>query len=359
MTDAPAPKHRLPTRADWPSVFGDRAGYLGTAEVASALGVTRQRVGQIRRDDPTFPGRHTELDGGPIWIRAGFEVWATLHRPNAVSRPSVFEPHGTRLLRTAEALATSMRYGYVGAPHLWLALLTDEEVGVRAAFASMGASPAVVRRIVGRFEPPWEEAKRGAAMNSRAQMHFRAGAAAARDRGADVMEPLDLAIGIVDAADPVQGRGRPDLVIGVLEGRGVDVAELRTRLAAIRSDPNAALTLERRELRRHPRRVNPYRRILGPLAPNGLGHDPWTRQPWGTAFAHRRDDRMLRIDGEQWFFTIDRDGFFVRTADGRPVGYRWRIEPTPAPEPVNGSLEILPMPPDDVGYWPDNRYRRD
>lgn len=48
---------------------------------------------------------------------------------------------------------------------------------------------------------------------------------------------------------------------------------------------------------------------------------------------------------------MDADGFPVRTLDGRPVGYRWQVDP-PAHEKVR-DLEVLPMPPDPVGNWPD------
>jgi hypothetical protein len=98
------------------------------------------------------------------------------------------------------------------------------------------------------------------------------------------------------------------------------------------------------------------------LAPNPLGHDPWTRMPWGAAFARTRDGHHLRVDGAAWFFKVDGDGFFVRAADGRPVGYRYRVEPPPRLrrgqhfiKPVNGFLEVLPMPPVEMADWPDRR----
>jgi len=332
---------------------------MTTADVASYFGVTRQRVGQIQRMDPSFPRRQIELDGGPIWVRAGMEIWAAAHRPSAVQDASVFLPHGAALLRTAEGIAVAMGHHYIGSSTLWLAILSEDE-RVRDVFVSIGATHAIVRRAVARAEPPRELPPNGASMNPRAQELLGRAAAAARERGSKVMEPLDLAIAMVDADESdTDGLGRRDLVLAVLESRGAAVDELRRRLAAVQVDAEAVGSFERRRLKRKPRRVDPRRRLLGVLAPNGLGHDPWSRQPWGTAFAHRKDDRPLRVDGVQWFFIIDRDGFFVRTADGRPVGYRWRVLPTPSPAPVNGSIEVLPMPPDDVGYWPEYRYPRD
>lgn len=60
----------------------------------------------------------------------------------------------------------------------------------------------------------------------------------------------------------------------------------------------------------------------------------------------------------RWTFWIERDGFFVRTADGRPVGYRWKVGGERPGEPVNGDIEILPMPPADVALWPEHRFDR-
>ena len=102
------------------------------------------------------------------------------------------------------------------------------------------------------------------------------------------------------------------------------------------------------------------------LAPNPLGHDPWTRFPWGAAFARTRDGQHLKVDGEVWFFKTDGDGFYIRAPDGRPVGYRYRMDPPPRIrrgtrwiKPVNGFMEILPMPPVEMADWPDRRFVND
>jgi hypothetical protein len=90
--------------------------------------------------------------------------------------------------------------------------------------------------------------------------------------------------------------------------------------------------------------------------------DPWGRRPWGAAFARTRDGRHLEVDGDLWFFTIDGDGFYVRATDGRPVGYRYRKltkAPKRNPKPVNGFMEILPMPPVELEHWPDYRFGGD
>jgi hypothetical protein len=333
----------------------NRSRSMKTADVAAYFGVTRQRVGQIRREQASFPRPQTTIDGGPVWIRAGIEAWSALHRP-AAAAGSVFALHGARLLETAEQVAMSMGHEYVGGWHLWLAIVTAD-ARVRAVFESLGATPADLKRAARFADMPREPRSLRPFLYPRAQELFASGAAAAAVRGSASMEPLDLAIGLIDA-DEDSGHGRRDAILAVLEGRDLDVTELRRRLGAAQADPQIVTSFE-------PRRLAPSRKFsrrrprgLAALRRNPLGHDPWRRRPWGTGFALRKDERMLKVDGEQWFFTIDGDGFFVRTVDGRPVGYRWRVEPEPGSEPVNGFEEVLPMPPDDVAFWPDDRHPR-
>lgn len=50
---------------------------VGAHEIAELLGVTRQRVDQLTRTDPTFPKPEAELKSGRVWKRALVERWAT------------------------------------------------------------------------------------------------------------------------------------------------------------------------------------------------------------------------------------------------------------------------------------------
>lgn len=184
----------------------------------------------------------------------------------------------------------------------------------------------------------------------------------AGDAGRGRVSAIDILLAFVDA--PRQrdqsGRRRPEEhLLNLLERRGLDIDELRRRLLAVEADPSAAARFEARRLRREARRrPKPILPDIE-LAPNPLGHDPRTRHPWGAAFGRTRDERSLVVDGEQWFFTTDGDGFFIRTADGRPIGYRYRIRPKPRRRPTNGLHEVLPLPPVEVADWPDRRFNLD
>ena len=49
---------------------------VGVAEIAAMLDVTRQRVHQLARDDPTFPAPAAVLSAGVVWERVAVEEWA-------------------------------------------------------------------------------------------------------------------------------------------------------------------------------------------------------------------------------------------------------------------------------------------
>ncbi len=49
---------------------------VGIAEIATMIDVTRQRVHQLARDDPTFPAPAVVLSAGAVWERAAVEEWA-------------------------------------------------------------------------------------------------------------------------------------------------------------------------------------------------------------------------------------------------------------------------------------------
>jgi len=49
---------------------------VGTAEIARLLGVSRQYVDRLSREDPTFPDPEVELASGRVWESKAIEKWA-------------------------------------------------------------------------------------------------------------------------------------------------------------------------------------------------------------------------------------------------------------------------------------------
>lgn len=63
-----------------PRMLPSMTGHLvGLSEIASILGVTRQRASQLARDYDDFPPPVAELASGRVWETAAVEAWAKAH----------------------------------------------------------------------------------------------------------------------------------------------------------------------------------------------------------------------------------------------------------------------------------------
>ena len=69
-------------------VAGVISHLVGLSEIATMLGVSRQRVGQLVRDYDDFPAPVAELASGRIWETAAVEAWANAHPVRPPGRPS-------------------------------------------------------------------------------------------------------------------------------------------------------------------------------------------------------------------------------------------------------------------------------
>lgn len=323
---------------------------LGTADIARRFGVTRQRVGQIVRTDRTFPRPGLRDGAGDAWVAGGVECWAAAHRPTAET--GRFGPEAAALLRHAEALAEALNQGYIDTAHLWHAIASGVAGdALAAAVCSMGLDPGTIGAWLAMHVVPRSSSRR---MTPWTQDRLEAADRLARDAGRTEVPSADIAIAFLDSRR--QGRHSGDHLIAHAEQRGLDTQELRDRVGRAGAEPEASFVLTPLPKRR-PRSRRRRRPAWMVLAPNPLGHDPWERQGWGSAFAVTSDGRHLQADGYWWFFHIDADGFYIRSRDGRPVGYRYRVfKKVPKRMPGRPRTRILPMPPVPMRDWPDRRY---
>lgn len=327
------------------AAFGHRTERLiDSRGVAALLGVTRQRVGQLVGRDPSFPDPVTTLSGGRIWWRAAIEAWIAVRRPANVAGAGPYRAEAAELIRLAEVEAACLGHRGLGTWHMWLAFVRPDSPGpIRDVLASLGVDEAEMRRAVEFTLPRRDEPVRRRSMSP----HLGRILEDARTDGG--VTGTGVALALLDNWDRDPRTAGP--VEGYLDRRGFDRSLLRARILRARSDPTAVRSMgfrapprRRPAPRRKPRRLD--------LASNPLGHDPWSRRPWGTVFATTRDGRAYRPGGIQWFFTTDADGYVVRTVDGRPVGCRWRVLPKPGDsKPLRGLLEVLPMPGPEVADW--------
>jgi len=49
---------------------------VGVAEIAAMIGLSRQRIHQLAREDPTFPAPTVVISAGRVWERVAVEDWA-------------------------------------------------------------------------------------------------------------------------------------------------------------------------------------------------------------------------------------------------------------------------------------------
>lgn len=60
---------------------------VGVPDIASMLGVSRQRVGQLIDAYPDFPEPSAVVGGRRLWTRAQVERWAAKHAERQPGRP--------------------------------------------------------------------------------------------------------------------------------------------------------------------------------------------------------------------------------------------------------------------------------
>lgn len=64
-----------------------RGGLAGVAEAAELLGVSRQRIAEIRKDHKAFPAPVADLAAGPVWDRAELERFDRTWERKRTGRP--------------------------------------------------------------------------------------------------------------------------------------------------------------------------------------------------------------------------------------------------------------------------------
>ena len=87
--------HNALLRQELAGMVADMTSHLvGLSEIATMLGVSRQRVGQLVRDYDDFPDPVAELASGRIWETVAVEAWANAHPVRPPGRPSADPTQG-------------------------------------------------------------------------------------------------------------------------------------------------------------------------------------------------------------------------------------------------------------------------
>jgi predicted DNA-binding transcriptional regulator AlpA len=275
---------------------------VGSAEVASLLGISRQRLAQIVAEKDDFPQPEAVLSSGRIWLREAIEGWAARNPgrrqrwPTARPAPGEWSPDVRRVIDLAVSEARGMNHAWVGVDHLVLALLRDDCPGAAGiALRSFGLEHDDLRAAWSdSMGDPFDTPPRAIAMPPAAQVLLeRANLKAAElEDGQATSEHVLLAV-----ADT----WGDSWMTADLRRRGIDADDLRERVMLAREEDMPAANGSTLELAKSP-----------------AGHDPWKRVPWGSAVFHV-DGRPVTMGNALLQYCIDRDGFPVLTTDGGPV----------------------------------------
>lgn len=282
---------------------------MGSAEAAAILGVTRQRLAQLLTEAADFPAPEVVLKAGRIWSRAAIEAWAASHPERhraggqALVPPPVgqYSPQVDAVLRLAAREAAGRNHHWVGIDHLELALVHSECPGAAPrilAFYNVPMAEAQ-EQYWAALGDPFEPTRAGQTIPPRTQLILeRATLEAVQLQDEEVgSEHVLLAI----LASGSWGAGP---ISNYLVARGVDAEVLRARILEVTEDQGED-------------RPDPLAHLE--LAPSPAGHDPRRRQPWGSCLFLDANGGAIRRGNAGLQYFVDRDGYPVRTADGRFV----------------------------------------
>jgi len=291
---------------------------VAAAEAARLLGVTRQRVLELAAAGD-FPPAQPTPSGGRVWPRVAVQAWAAAHPdPGPVytgpELPPLFDhaPQLERVIDRASDQAIALNHDAVDLDHLVLGMLHPRCPGAaRAVLESFGVRREPLRQaFIDSMGDPYDQTVTIVRWSEATQRTLeRANAEAARLADAEVTSEhvlLALASRWENACFATRWLARCGIAAAAVRQRVVDATE-----GVALPEPSALLG--------PPATGHPGLAAGLELAPNPLGHDPRRRGPWGSMAFDVPEDRPLRPGGLRRQYFLDRDGYPVRTTDGRPV----------------------------------------
>ena len=211
---------------------------VGLAEIALAVGVSRQRIDQLIQQYPDFPEPEARLASGRIWSRTAVDSWLSAHpdrRPGRKAAPMLdrFDAPARSVLLHCQEEARALGHNYIGTEHMLLSLVANAgERGspMAAVMDTLDITPKRVRAAVAEFlaqtpgsDPP------GATIpfTPRAKRVMELSALAAFELRHDTVGPEHMLIGLVYEGDGIGAR--------VLADAGVDLESARQTVRTLRS----------------------------------------------------------------------------------------------------------------------------
>lgn len=109
---------------------------VGAAEIATMMGVSKERVRQLMEGFADFPRPEVELTAGRIWSRTAIEEWITTHRvqrPDGEAEVGLFKrftPDAVAVITASREDALALSHDAIGPEHLLVALRAQGDLTI-------------------------------------------------------------------------------------------------------------------------------------------------------------------------------------------------------------------------------------
>ncbi len=289
---------------------------LTAAEAARLLGVSRRRFLELGSSALDFPPAQPTATGGRVWPRQGLQAWAATHAsPSPVYTGPAIPPVGqeppqvNRLVRLALDEALGLNHDALGPDHLVLGMLHSDCPGAApAVLASFGVRAGPLRQAyVDSMGDPFETRPPNVTIAVQRYLE-RANLEAVRLADPEVTSEHVL-LALTSSWDH-----RGVFIINWLHRCGIRPEAVRQRVM----DVTEGVTLPEPPAQLQPLpEPDPLAGLE--LASNPNGKHPMWRRPWTTRWILDSDGRRIMQGWSPLQCFVDRDGYPVLTADGRPV----------------------------------------
>lgn len=184
---------------------------VGVAEIATILGVSRQRVHQLIEEAKDFPAPEADLSAGKVWSRAAVDAWRASHAERLVDSEARtlmydFSDASRRVIGRAQDESRRLAHPWLGTEHLTLALMSAAAQDVQSALGRLNIEREPFEVEVLAEAPSGERPDGPVPFTKRAMTALQSAVSTAKSTGSQVAEPRHVAAAIAADHDSLAAR---------------------------------------------------------------------------------------------------------------------------------------------------------
>jgi predicted DNA-binding transcriptional regulator AlpA len=219
---------------------------VGVSEIATILGVSRQRVHQLIEEAADFPMPEAELSAGKVWSRAAVDAWRASHPERLVGSEARtlmydFSDASRRVIGRAQDESRRLGHPWLGTEHLALALMSGDVPDVRSALGTLKVEREPFEAEVLAEAPSAPRPDGPVPFTQRAMIALQSAVSAAKSTGSQVAEPRHIAGAIAVDHESLAARAMAKLS----ELAPQDLEDALTRGLEAANAPVSAVSSER------------------------------------------------------------------------------------------------------------------